>query len=152
MMCVLDSNIGVKWLLQEDQSEKARIVRDEYARGLHELLAPDVFTVECAHALTRAQRQARVTTVEVNAFMADLLTTLPQFHPHQPLLPRAIEISLQVRHGVYGKQVGPPTPGTVRTYRVGAMLVEQVKRERMIWKPFAHSATCACPTSKVGCK
>jgi predicted nucleic acid-binding protein len=33
--------------------------------------------------------------------MADLLTTLPQFHPHQPLLPRAIEISLQVRHGVY---------------------------------------------------
>jgi len=101
MKWVLDSNIGVKWLLQEDQSDKARAVRDGYSRGLHKLLAPDVFTVECAHALTRAQRQGRVTTAEVNAFMADLLTTLPQFHSHQPLLPRAIEISLQLRHGVY---------------------------------------------------
>jgi len=38
---------------------------------------------------------------EVIAFMADLLTTLPHFHPHEPLLPRAIAISVQVRHGVY---------------------------------------------------
>jgi predicted nucleic acid-binding protein len=74
MRCVLDSNIGVKWLLQEDQSDKARIIRDEFIRGLHEFLAPDIFTVECAHALTRAQRQGRVTSPEVNAFMADLLT------------------------------------------------------------------------------
>jgi predicted nucleic acid-binding protein len=40
MKWVLDSNIGVKWLLQEDQSDKARVVRDGYSRGLHELLAP----------------------------------------------------------------------------------------------------------------
>jgi hypothetical protein len=38
MRCVLDSNIGVKWLLQEDQSDKARIIRDEFVRGQHELL------------------------------------------------------------------------------------------------------------------
>ena len=89
MRCVLDSNVGVKWLLQEDQSDKARRIRDEFVRGQHELLAPDIFTVECAHALTRAQRQGRVTPAEVNAFMADLLTSLPHFHPHEPLLPRA---------------------------------------------------------------
>ncbi len=57
MRCVLDSNIGVKWLLQEDQSVKARIIRDEFVRSRHELLAPDIFTLECAHALTRAQRR-----------------------------------------------------------------------------------------------
>jgi predicted nucleic acid-binding protein len=101
MRCVLDSNIGVKWLLQEDQSDKARVFRDEFIRGLHELLAPDIFTVECAHALTRAQRQGRVTPAEVIALMADLLTTLPHFHPHEALLPRAIAISVQARHGVY---------------------------------------------------
>ena len=66
MRCVLDSDIGVEWLLQEDQSDKARIIRDEFVRGQHELLAPDIFTVECAHALTRAQRQGRVTPAEVN--------------------------------------------------------------------------------------
>jgi predicted nucleic acid-binding protein len=64
MKWVLDSNIGVKWELRDDQSDKARTVRDGYSRGLHELLAPDVFTVECAHAFTRAQRQGRVTTAE----------------------------------------------------------------------------------------
>ncbi|HZW34623.1 MAG TPA: type II toxin-antitoxin system VapC family toxin [Isosphaeraceae bacterium] len=101
MRWVLDSNVAVKWLLQEDQSDKARVLRDEFARGLHQLLAPDIFTVECAHALTRAQRQGRVTPAEVNAFMADLLTTLPHFHPHQPLLPRAVDISLRAQHGVY---------------------------------------------------
>lgn len=101
MRYVLDSNVGVKWLLQEDHSDKARALRSEFARGLHEFLAPDIFTIECAHAMTRAQRQGRVTPSEVNAFMADLLTTLPRFHPHQALLPRGIEISLQARHGVY---------------------------------------------------
>jgi predicted nucleic acid-binding protein len=101
MRCVLDSNVAVKWLLQEDLSDKARVFRDEFIRGVHELLAPDVFTVECAHALTRAQRQGRVIVAEVYAFMADLLTTLPDFHPHAALLSRALDISVQLRHGVY---------------------------------------------------
>ncbi len=51
--------------------------------------------------LDESPKQGRVTPAEVNAFMADLLTTLPHFHPHEPLLPRAIDISVQVRHGVY---------------------------------------------------
>src|SRR5450432_2480647 len=101
MRYVLDSNIGVKWILTDDLSKKARAFRDEFIQGLHEGLAPDVFLVEAAHALTRAQRQGRVTPTEVNSFMGDLLTTLPQPHPYPPLLARAIEISLQTRHGVY---------------------------------------------------
>jgi predicted nucleic acid-binding protein len=101
MKYVFDSNIGVKWVLAEDLSAKARGIRDEFIQGLHELLAPDVFLVETAHALTRAHRQGKVTPAEVNSFMGDLLTTLPQFHPYPPLLARAIEISLQTRQGVY---------------------------------------------------
>ena len=101
MRYVLDSNIGVKWILAEDLSERARSLRDEFIHGLHELIAPDVILVEAAHALTRAQRQGRVTPAEVNLFMDDLLTTLPQLHAYPPLLARAIEISLQARHGVY---------------------------------------------------
>jgi predicted nucleic acid-binding protein len=101
MRYVLDSNIGVKWVLAEDLSVKARGIRDEFVQGLHELLAPDVFLVEAAHALTRAQRQGKVTPAEVNSFMGDLLTTLPQLRPYPPLLARAIEISLRARHSVY---------------------------------------------------
>ena len=101
MKYVLDSNIGVKWVLEEDLSEKARSVRDEFAQGIHELLSPNVFLAETAHALTRAQRQGRITPVEVGIFMADVLTTLPQFRSYYPLLSRAIEISVQSRIGVY---------------------------------------------------
>jgi predicted nucleic acid-binding protein len=101
MKYVLDSNVAVKWLIDEDLSDKARVLRDEFIRGLHELLAPDVFLVEAAHALTRAQRQGRVTDREVGLFFDDLLTSLPQFHAYRPLLARAIETSVRARHNVY---------------------------------------------------
>ena len=101
MKYVLDSNIGVKWLLEEDQSDQARALRDEFIRGLHELIAPDVFMVEAAHAITRAERQGRITPAEVGPLIDDLIATPPTFHPHAPLLSRAIDISVWARHGVY---------------------------------------------------
>ena len=68
---------------------------------MHDLIAPDLFLVEAAHALTRAQRQRRLTGGEVDHVMADLLTSLPQFLPYPPLLARAVGNSLQARHNVY---------------------------------------------------
>jgi hypothetical protein len=53
MRYVLDSCIAVKWFLAESDSVKAIQVLDEFNRQLHELLAPDVFPVEVAHALSR---------------------------------------------------------------------------------------------------
>jgi predicted nucleic acid-binding protein len=76
-------------------------VRDEFIQGLHELLAPDVFMIEAAHALTRAQRQGRITPAEVEALINDLMATTLDFRSYSPLLCRAIEISVQTRHGVY---------------------------------------------------
>lgn len=101
MKAVLDSNIAIKWLIDEDLSEKARAIRDEFAGGIHDFLAPEVFLVEVAHAITRAQRQGRLLSREVRLLMDDLLTTLPRFHHNSPLLAQALEISLQERHGIY---------------------------------------------------
>src|SRR5437016_1350109 len=101
MKYLLDSNIGVKWLLEEDLSDRARTVRDAFIQGLHELVAPDVFMVEAAHALTRAERQGRITPAEVDTLINDLMATTPDFHPYAPLLGRAIEISVQTRQGGY---------------------------------------------------
>jgi len=101
MKYILDSNIALKWLLEEELSDKARSLRYEFNQGTHDFLSPDVFLVEAAHALTRAQRQGRITATEVESFMGDLLTSLPRFSPYTPLLPRAIEISIRARIGVY---------------------------------------------------
>jgi predicted nucleic acid-binding protein len=101
MKYVLDSNVATKWVLAEDLSGQAKTLRAEFVQGVHELLAPDVFLVEIAHALTRAQRQGRITSLEVNPLMDDVLTTLPRFHAYPSLLRRAIEISVPARIGVY---------------------------------------------------
>ncbi len=59
MKYVLDSCVGFKWLVVEHDTDKARKLRDEYCQAVHDLIAPDVFPVEVAHALTRAERQGR---------------------------------------------------------------------------------------------
>ena len=57
MKYVLDSSVGFKWAVVEQDTPKARQVRDDFRNALVELIAPDVFPVEIAHALTRAERQ-----------------------------------------------------------------------------------------------
>jgi len=70
MKYVLDASVALKWVLSEPDSPKALSVRDDYRNQLHELLAPDVFPVEIAHALTRAERRG-------NGAMVKLSTVLP---------------------------------------------------------------------------
>ena len=56
MKYVLDSNISLKWVLTEADSDKARRLRGELQNQIHELLAPDVFPVEVVHELAKAER------------------------------------------------------------------------------------------------
>ncbi len=95
MRYVLDSNVGLKWLLPEADSDKALLIRDDYRRQVHDLIAPDVFPVEVAHSLTRAERQGRITPAEGRSHFGDMIATLPMLHPYLPLLPRAYELSSQ---------------------------------------------------------
>lgn len=101
MRYVLDSCVGIKWLVAEADSDRAIAVRDEYARGGHELLAPDIYPAEVAHAITRAERQLRITPAEGQSHLLSMLQMLPVLHPYLPLLPRAYAISSAVRIGVY---------------------------------------------------
>jgi len=97
MIYVLDSCVGFKWLVVEQNTDKARKLRDEYRQGIHDLLAPDLFPVE----ITRAERQRRITPVEGAQLMVDMLTALPRLFPSLPLLPRAYQISSTARIGIY---------------------------------------------------
>lgn len=101
MKYVLDSCVGFKWLVIEPLTAEARRLRGEYLKAIHHLIAPDVDPIEVALALTRAERQGRITPIEGSQFLHDMMNTLPQLHPYLPLLPRAYEISSQFRVGVY---------------------------------------------------
>ena len=57
MKYVLDSSVAVKWVLPERHSDKALQLRDDFRNTVHELISPDFFPTEAAHAIIRAERQ-----------------------------------------------------------------------------------------------
>ncbi|HXG12718.1 MAG TPA: type II toxin-antitoxin system VapC family toxin [Gemmataceae bacterium] len=101
MKYVIDSSVAFKWVVAEQHDAKARQLRDEFRRTVHDLLAPDVFPAELAHALTRAERPGRITIGQALALWADVMTTPPRLLPAVSLVPRAITISSPMRIGVY---------------------------------------------------
>jgi predicted nucleic acid-binding protein len=99
MKYVLDSSVAFKWVVPENDSPRAVRLRDEFRAGVHELIAPDVFPPELAHALTRAERQGRINGAVTR--LIDVLTTAPILIPSLPLLLRAADVSSTMRVGVY---------------------------------------------------
>ena len=101
MRSALDSNIALKWVLTEADSDKPRRLRVESQDQVHELLAPDVFPVEVAHALAKAERRGVIPQGDADRLLTNILSTPPQLHRYLPLLKRTLEIASQARIGVY---------------------------------------------------
>ena len=101
MKYVPDSSVALKWVLAEVDSAKAIRLRDEYAAGIHELHAPDIFPSEIANGLASAERQKRIRTGESAIFLNDVLSAAPALHHSSPLLIRAMEIAIATKQAVY---------------------------------------------------
>jgi predicted nucleic acid-binding protein len=101
MKYVLDASVALKWVLPEPDSARAIRLRDEYTNGLHELLAPDLFTPEIAIGLVSAERQGRIKAGESTILLHDILRAAPALHPTPPLLIRAMAVALATRRAVY---------------------------------------------------
>jgi len=101
MKYALDSNVALKWVLKEPDSPKAIRLRDDFRQGTHELVAPDVFPIEVAHAIAKAERRGVIQVGDGSQKLADAFTFMPNLHPYLPLLPRAFAIASAARHGVY---------------------------------------------------
>jgi predicted nucleic acid-binding protein len=99
MKYVLDFNVGLKWALNEVDSPKALRLREDYRNQLHELIAPDCFPLEAAHALTRAERRRLI--ADASQFWGELMADSPLLVPSIPLAHRALSISRQARIGFY---------------------------------------------------
>ncbi|MBS0210459.1 MAG: type II toxin-antitoxin system VapC family toxin [Planctomycetes bacterium] len=99
MRYVIDSSVGLKTVLPEVDSPHAIALCDGFRQGIHELIAPDVFAVEAAHALAKAERKRLLIVGEASVLFDDLI--LPDLHPSLPLAARALEIASHARIGVY---------------------------------------------------
>ncbi|MBI2807559.1 MAG: type II toxin-antitoxin system VapC family toxin [Planctomycetes bacterium] len=101
MTYVVDASVAVKWVLKEIDSDKADALRNAFRSAVHDLISPSVFTIEAAHALTRAERQKRIAVGEARKLLIDVLTTPPRIVPFESLLLQALDISSNMRIGVY---------------------------------------------------
>jgi len=101
MKYVLDSNVALKWVLAEPDSRIANQLRFDFQNSVSDLITPDVFQVEIAHALTRAERLGRIAVSQAGILWADVMSTPPRLEASGPLLPKAIQISSAARMGVY---------------------------------------------------
>ena len=99
MKYVLDASVGIKWVMNEVDSAKARQLRDDFRSQIHELIAPDSFPLEAAHSLTKARRRGIVT--DATRLWVELMVDSPQLVPSVPLMLRALAVANQARIGVY---------------------------------------------------
>ena len=76
MNYVLDSSVAFKWLVPETDTPKALRLLDDFDNGIHDLIAPDILPVEVVHALTRAERQGRITPADGIVLLKDLFKQL----------------------------------------------------------------------------
>src|SRR4051794_15958826 len=101
MKYVLDVSAALCWVIQRPLTPKALRLRDDTRKGLHQLLAPSVFSAEAASAPTKCERQKLIRVGQARRLLADILSDAPLLHSYDSLLYRATDISSQTRAGLY---------------------------------------------------
>lgn len=81
MKYILDSSVAIKVVLPESDSAKATALVNDFQNGVRELLAPDIFAIEIAHALTRAERRGFLKQGEAIHKLAHVLAIRPNLKP-----------------------------------------------------------------------
>ena len=101
MKYVLDSSVALKWVLPEADSGIALRLLDETNNGIHELIAPDIFSPEVANGLATAERQGRIKPGEAATLLLDIIRQAPTIYPSFTFLIRGMEVAVSTRQAVY---------------------------------------------------
>ncbi len=99
-MEIIDASVALKWVQTESDSGRARQLREDFRNAVREFRAPDIFSVEWAHALTKGERRGVV--VDPHILYDEIMLDAPLFSPSILLMTRAIEIARKARIAVYG--------------------------------------------------
>jgi len=99
---VLDTNVAVKWHLNEAWSEEASEVLASVGDTVSELLAPGTIQLEFFNTLWKRQRRGGITPEEVRRGWEDFVAGGPiTLYAPEDLMPRAAEIVLETGVIVY---------------------------------------------------
>jgi predicted nucleic acid-binding protein len=103
MKYVIDCSTCFKWFVAEVDTPRALLLRDDFDKGICELLAPDLFPTEIANSLLMEEQKkmSRIGPGDAKVCLAQALRSLPILYDAVPLLPRAQEIAKKHRRSVY---------------------------------------------------
>ena len=101
MKMVIDACVGLAMLLPEQNSDAALALQEDFRNQVHELIAPDSLPIEIAHALTRAERQGKISQGRGQLLFDDFLNPCPKLFPYFEYLDRAMQLSSQLCIGVF---------------------------------------------------
>jgi predicted nucleic acid-binding protein len=98
MNVVVDASVALKWLIAEEDSETALLVRAD-----HDIAAPDLLFIECRNALLSKVRRRELQRTEAEEAQGALeeigsgITVLPSL----PILRQAFVIALDLAEPIY---------------------------------------------------
>jgi len=101
MKYAIDASVALKWVLPEVDSDKALRLRVAFQNAVHELISPDIFSIEVSNSLARAERNGAIPPGVADIHLANILSTSPRLYAYQPILRRALAIACSARHGIY---------------------------------------------------
>lgn len=96
MTLIVDASIAVKWLLQEEGSEQARMA----VQG-HDLAAPAFLRLEVFHVMWRRSRRGEATNSQLRETLPALHKIIGSFVSDEPLIPKAAEIAIAHTLAIY---------------------------------------------------
>lgn len=101
MKLVIDASIGIKQILPESDSAKALQIQSDFRRGIHELLAPDLYFVEVSNVLTMAARRGKISAADLPYAFGDMIRYKPVIHNTTTCLYAAFNIASKLQVSVY---------------------------------------------------
>lgn len=101
MKLCLDACVALAMLLPEKDTPAALNLRQDARNQIHQFIAPDSLPIEVAHALTRAERQGKITSGTGSGLFDGFLDLCPPLYPYFDYLDRAMQLSSRFRIGVF---------------------------------------------------
>lgn len=95
MRLVIDASVAIKWVVQENGTEEALVLRR------HQLLAPDLLVAECANILWKKCARGELTSGEAAAAAMLLERADIDLAPMRPLLHAATQLAISLDHPAY---------------------------------------------------
>ena len=96
MTLVVDASVALKWVLLEEDRDRAISLLTE-----DELIAPDLLHVECANALAMRVRRGLIRAVDASDALHVILNAPVLIRPAASLVSKAYDLSLELERTAY---------------------------------------------------